>query len=100
MRIGNKDYVGKALIARISKLKVAYGVTVVEYNRMFDAQEGLCACCNDPEYTKQLAVDHCHVTGRVRALLCHQCNNNLGIYEKWGARYAAYLEKVNAKNMG
>lgn len=93
VRIGNKLYSGKALVARKSKLNVAYGMTIGEYNNLYDAQNGLCACCGDPEYNKQLAVDHCHATGRVRALLCHQCNNNLGIYEKWGVQYATYLEK-------
>lgn len=93
MIIGNKEYTGKALVARISKLRVAYGITVAQYNAMFHDQNGVCACCGDEEYAKQLAVDHCHTTGKVRALLCHACNNNIGIYEKWGNMYSSYLEK-------
>ena len=54
---------------------------------MFTAQNGLCAICQQPE-TKQrngkkfeLAVDHDHETGAVRALLCSHCNYALGYFK-------------------
>ncbi len=54
---------------------------------MFLAQNGVCAACSQSETTldfrteqvKNLQIDHCHKTGRVRALLCQECNNALGI---------------------
>jgi hypothetical protein len=50
------------------------------------AQNGVCAICRKPEtYTHHMtkkianmAVDHCHVTGKIRGLLCHKCNHGLG----------------------
>lgn len=55
-----------------------YGITAYEYRMMKEAQGGVCAMCGDPPGKKDLAVDHCHSTGKVRALLCHRCNPMLG----------------------
>lgn len=64
-------------------LKSKYGVNLTEYNRLMVAQRGICAICHRPEtrtwrgQTKRLAVDHDHVTGKHRALLCDACNTIL-----------------------
>ena len=62
-----------------------YGITLEQYNQMLDAQGGVCAICKKPETAKgnhgtarELAVDHCHDTGKVRGLLCSQCNTAIG----------------------
>ena len=61
-----------------------YGITVAEYDAMFERQKGLCAICGQPEAANRdgeafrLAVDHDHGTGKVRGLLCASCNNGLG----------------------
>ena len=62
-----------------------YGITLEEYELMHSAQGGVCAICEKPETArnpkggvKSLAVDHCHTTGRVRALLCQNCNRGIG----------------------
>lgn len=65
-------------------LENAYGLTLQEYDDMFDAQSGVCAICSRPERRvvgnapPTLCVDHCHATGAIRALLCHACNSMLG----------------------
>ncbi len=43
-------------------------------------QGGCCAICGQPEkeLKRQLSIDHCHVTGHIRGLLCHRCNFILG----------------------
>jgi hypothetical protein len=62
-----------------SYLKRRFGITLEEYLAMESAQEGLCAICGRPEPSgKNMAVDHCHKTGKVRGLLCHLCNRSLG----------------------
>ena len=75
-----------------------YGITIDDYNKMFDKQHGLCAICSQPERYKRrgviikLAVDHSHNSGCVRQLLCAACNNHLGWYEKWKVQAESYLK--------
>lgn len=54
-----------------------YGITLEQYNEMFKKQDGKCAICLKTE-DRRLAVDHCHKTGKVRQLLCTNCNQGLG----------------------
>lgn len=58
-------------------LKLRYGVTHVDYQRMLQEQGGVCAICGNPPGNRKLAVDHCHETLKVRGLLCHTCNTAL-----------------------
>lgn len=55
-----------------------YGVTPEQYAEMHEQQDGMCAICHRPPSKRSLAIDHCHGTGRVRALLCGNCNAILG----------------------
>lgn len=62
--------------------KRTYGITVAQYNDMLLKQNSLCKICNRTcPSGKLLAVDHCHVTGKVRGLLCAKCNMGLGYFE-------------------
>lgn len=69
-------------------LKYAYGFSLEGYNKLFEDQKGLCAICNQPERRKfksktgDLCVDHCHTTGKIRGLLCADCNNGLGKFKE------------------
>lgn len=60
----------------------SYGLTLEEYDRILNEQDGLCKICKDPTAkhwrTDKLFVDHDHKTGKVRGLLCHDCNYGLG----------------------
>lgn len=64
-----------------------YGITIEEYEAIFKQQNGLCAICEQPESHGRngkihpLSVDHNHVTGHVRGLLCNNCNTKLGYFE-------------------
>lgn len=55
-----------------------YGLTVDELNDMIEKAGGRCNIC---KRERQLRVDHDHVTGKVRGLLCHGCNTSLGAFE-------------------
>lgn len=70
---------------RKSALKTRYGLTPEEYDEMLKAQEGTCALCPAMIYSPgrpgNLAVDHDAETGRVRGLLCNQCNRGLGLLD-------------------
>ena len=59
-----------------ARLRNRYGLTADAYEVMLLAQSGRCAACTDPMTTPQ--VDHSHDTGRVRELLCGDCNTSAG----------------------
>lgn len=63
------------------RLKRNYGITSLEYDELLSQQDNSCAICQNSaiDNGKRLAVDHCHVTGKVRGLLCHKCNNAIGL---------------------
>lgn len=62
-----------------SRLRFRFGLTLEQYQEMFDAQNGLCAICGQPSSKKMLGVDHDHETGAIRQLLCHNCNVVIGL---------------------
>lgn len=58
------------------------GVSDTEYWRMYHLQDGRCGICESRLYSKRykrFAVDHCHSTGKIRGLLCTNCNTALGL---------------------
>ena len=70
----NPDY------ARRWNLQRFYGITLEQYNEMLESQKGRCAVCHVLPSTqvRAFAVDHDHSTGRVRGILCQNCNWILG----------------------
>lgn len=71
--------------AKNTDLKKMYGITIDDFDRMAHAQGYCCGICGNQETAvdglglpRRLAVDHCHITGKVRALLCTNCNKSLG----------------------
>jgi len=54
------------------QLKTNYGISLNEYKDLLQKQEN--------KYSK-LCVDHCHITGKFRGLLCTQCNSGLGYFK-------------------
>jgi hypothetical protein len=55
-----------------------YGLSLADYRALQAGQGNACAICR--KVTRALCIDHCHVTGRVRGLLCRSCNSALGFY--------------------
>ena len=64
--------------AREYALNKNYGITTSDFEAMNESQSGLCAICGNKNGKRRLCVDHCHTTGRVRALLCMKCNVAIG----------------------
>ena len=64
---------------RAYNLRMKYGISVDEYERMLAEQIGRCAICGkQPDSRRRLAVDHDHLTGALRGLLCTSCNTGIG----------------------
>lgn len=62
-------------------LKYKYKITLDDYNALLKAQKLKCKICktkNPKTRTGVFVVDHCHKTGKVRGLLCLNCNIGLG----------------------
>lgn len=57
-----------------------YGITRQQYDQMFVEQKGLCKICQKIPSGRwdELCIDHDHVTGKVRGLICHNCNVGIG----------------------
>lgn len=66
---------------RAGNRKYQYGVTRETYDAILFSQNNLCAICLGPQQPRMgaLCVDHCHVTGVVRGLLCSKCNTAIGL---------------------
>ena len=60
------------------KYRMAYGISLRQYNDMLTSQNGVCAICLRADSIK-LAVDHDHASGLIRGLLCKNCNRMIGL---------------------
>jgi len=67
--------------AKQNDLRKMFGISFKQYESMLAEQGGVCAICGLPDQWFGLAVDHCHQTGRIRGLLCSQCNRGLGLFK-------------------
>lgn len=99
----NKDQADTRL--RKECLHRLYGLSVVDWDTLYKKQHGVCAICQQPETkfnnkskgTQRLSVDHNHVTGKVRGLLCHRCNVVLGQVEDDCALVIHVLQYLEAR---
>ena len=76
-----KLYQGSARYRDLShnlKLIKKYGITLQEYNSLLEKQNHRCAICYQKD-SRRLGVDHCHITKRIRGLLCTKCNRAVGL---------------------
>jgi hypothetical protein len=91
-RAKNPDKVNAAALRR------KYGITPEALQRLFDTQGSACALCKKHSSESKLHIDHDHLTGKVRGLLCRTCNNRLGYYETtppgWLQAVGNYLQEA------
>lgn len=89
-------------VQRNSDLKRFYGVTPEQFEAMREAQNNQCPLCLET-FTATPHVDHCHKTGKVRGLLCSNCNTALGLLQDSPEnilRAISYLEEAKRSAAG
>ena len=84
----DKYIIKRAKISRKTRLRVKYNMTIEEYDNLLLLQNNVCKICFKEETAvnfkgniQMLSVDHCHTTGKVRGLLCSNCNTGLGMFK-------------------
>jgi hypothetical protein len=73
-------------------LRDRYGIGAADVAALVEAQTGLCAVCRQKPAVQ---VNHDHMTGKVRGILCDGCNGGLGAFNEDPElleRAAQYLE--------
>ena len=75
---GKRNYQKNKDRMRNYTLKRNYGITSDKYAELFNSQNGVCAICGRTNKDgRRLAIDHDHITKKVRGLLCNKCNVSL-----------------------
>lgn len=69
-------------MARKRWLKFKYNITPEDYANMLEKQQGLCGICKLEMVEKDICIDHCHKTGKIRGLLHRSCNAALGLFKE------------------
>lgn len=83
-------------------LKRKFGISSKAYDALLASQGGGCAICGTTQCASgaKLAVDHCHITGKIRGILCRDCNTSLGKFNDDRERLlkaVAYLDRANTE---
>lgn len=85
-------------VKRAGDVRRRYGLSLQDYNRMMEDQKGRCAICGElPTKGKgnTLHVDHNHKTGKIRQLLCHNCNLSIGYAKENTEILQSMIEYLN-----
>lgn len=80
---------------RRARLKHKYGISESELNAMKLSQNNRCAICG--ERSDRLFIDHDHITGKIRSLLCPTCNTFLGWYERRAGQIIVFQQYLNER---
>lgn len=81
-------------------IKHKYGITLEEYNQLKDSSNQ-CHICNT-EFGEKLRknLDHCHATGKIRGILCQQCNVGIGCLKDDIERLSSAIEYIKKYSEG
>ena len=69
--------------SRLKAIEKKFNITGYEYDLLLKSQNGECKICgiHESKTKRKLAIDHNHITGNVRGLLCDKCNMGLGLFK-------------------
>jgi len=91
---------------RLIDVKKKFGLSSEEYSQLLLESDGVCAICHKPELkidyrtgkVLNLSIDHNHDTGKIRGMLCMDCNRALGMFQdspELLINAISYLQKYN-----
>jgi hypothetical protein len=86
---------------KVYLLKKLYGLSQKDFDKLVALQDGRCAICK--RVCDNFVVDHDHTTGKVRGLLCKNCNGLLGFSgdnEQVLASAIKYLNQIKEEDNG
>ena len=84
-------------LSRKTHIMRKFNMTIEQYDKMLKNQNGVCAICKDSCSTgNNLAIDHNHTTGKVRALLCKNCNTAIGLMKEDVERMLSAIEYIKS----
>jgi hypothetical protein len=65
------------------QLRRKFGIGFDQYLSMKESQDSRCAICkkHQNEFNEMFCVDHDHLTGKIRGLLCRKCNSGIGLLQ-------------------
>ena len=89
-------------IGKNKQLKKRYGITIDQYNDLFESQKGCCAICEKPRELggrSGLYIDHDHNTNKVRGLLCPGCNYAIGVFRENKEHLNKAIEYLSNKSV-
>lgn len=69
-----------------------YGISIEDYDKMYLNQNGKCSICDT--FYEKLCIDHCHLTTKVRELLCEKCNKAIGLFNESIDNFSRAIEYV------
>lgn len=91
------------ILQKRTVLKRKYKISLEEFNGMLDSQQNKCMICNKTfKNAKSTHVDHCHKSGKIRGLLCTNCNIALGYFKDSLSTIRSalkYLKKYSSKSV-
>lgn len=79
-------------------MRQRYGITLKEYDAMFAQQGNVCAICKLSD-EKTMHIDHDHETGKVRGILCSQCNQGIGLLRENQSSIARAIQYLLAARL-
>jgi hypothetical protein len=87
---------------RNSQLKKKFGVTLDQYDSLLQQQNGSCAICGttNPRGRGSFHLDHDHITGAIRGILCHSCNTGLGSFRDSTLTIQAAIDYIERQVSG
>ena len=83
------------------QMRYRYGIGMEEYKSILSAQGNKCAICGSTKANRKsdrMHIDHNHSTGKIRGLICSNCNTALGLVKdsiETLGRMIEYLELTN-----